>query len=113
VDPEAWEALYRDTSRPFPRPSTGRESRCGYASEVDDGKKVGVELVGQVTRMRKGVEERLFDLCAAVLGQSALRNQFAYACGVPTRKNCPSRSLKFVPGAMVMWQTADAAVQCL
>jgi adenine-specific DNA-methyltransferase len=24
VDPEAWETLYRDTSRPFPRPSTGR-----------------------------------------------------------------------------------------
>lgn len=24
VDPEAWETLYRDTSRPFPRPSTSR-----------------------------------------------------------------------------------------
>lgn len=24
IDPEAWEALYRETSRPFPRPSTGR-----------------------------------------------------------------------------------------
>lgn len=24
VDPEAWETLYRDTSRPFPRPATGR-----------------------------------------------------------------------------------------
>ena len=24
VDPDAWETLYRDTSRPFPRPSTGR-----------------------------------------------------------------------------------------
>lgn len=24
IDPEAWETLYRDTSRPFPRPSTGR-----------------------------------------------------------------------------------------
>jgi adenine-specific DNA-methyltransferase len=24
INPEAWETLYRDTSRPFPRPSTGR-----------------------------------------------------------------------------------------
>jgi len=24
IDPEAWEALYRETSRPFPRPLTGR-----------------------------------------------------------------------------------------
>jgi len=24
IDPEAWETLYRDTSRPFPHPSTGR-----------------------------------------------------------------------------------------
>lgn len=24
IDPDAWETLYRDTSRPFPRPSTGR-----------------------------------------------------------------------------------------
>ncbi|MEM9898809.1 MAG: DNA methyltransferase, partial [Pseudomonadota bacterium] len=24
IDPEAWETLYRDVSRPFPRPSTGR-----------------------------------------------------------------------------------------
>jgi adenine-specific DNA-methyltransferase len=24
IDPEAWETLYRETSRPFPRPSTGR-----------------------------------------------------------------------------------------
>lgn len=24
IDPEAWEALYRETSRPFPRPDTGR-----------------------------------------------------------------------------------------
>ena len=24
IDPEAWETLYRDASRPFPRPSTGR-----------------------------------------------------------------------------------------
>jgi len=24
IDPEAWEALYRETSRPFPRPETGR-----------------------------------------------------------------------------------------
>jgi adenine-specific DNA-methyltransferase len=24
IDPDAWEALYRETSRPFPRPSTGR-----------------------------------------------------------------------------------------
>jgi adenine-specific DNA-methyltransferase len=24
IDEEAWATLYRDTSRPFPRPSTGR-----------------------------------------------------------------------------------------
>jgi hypothetical protein len=37
-----------------------------FNAEVDDAKEVGAQLVEEITRMRKAVEERLFDLCAAV-----------------------------------------------
>lgn len=36
-----------------------------FNAEVDDGKNVGSQLVGEIFRMRKGVEERLLDLCGA------------------------------------------------
>lgn len=45
--------------------------------EADDPKKVGEQLIGQVSRMRKAVEERLFDLCAAV--QEIIENHEAQA----------------------------------
>ncbi len=37
-----------------------------FNAEVDDASRIGVQLVGQIARMRETVEERLFDLCAAV-----------------------------------------------
>jgi transcriptional regulator with XRE-family HTH domain len=45
--------------------------------EVDDAATVRTELFGQLSRMRKSVEERLFDLCAAA--QDIIRNHEAQA----------------------------------
>ena len=48
-----------------------------YNVESDSAKDVGTELIGQVNRMRKSVEGKLFDLCAAV--QDIIKNHEAQA----------------------------------
>jgi hypothetical protein len=48
-----------------------------YNVESDSAKDVGIELIGQLNRMRKSVEARLFDLCAAV--QDIIKNHEAQA----------------------------------